>query len=58
MSRRARARREAMEAKYLAMASEDDTDDMDWDDSDYESLEVYRDAENTDQEEVKCTSLL
>ncbi|WP_374258455.1 hypothetical protein [Aquabacterium sp.] len=58
MSRRARARREAMEAKYLAMASADDTDDMDWDDSDYESLEVYRDAENTDQEEVKCTSLL
>ena len=42
MSRRVRARREAMEAKYLAMASEDDTDDMDWEDADYESLALYQ----------------
>ena len=50
MSRRARARREAMEAKYLAMASEDDTDDMDWEDADYDSLAVYREAESAESE--------
>jgi len=41
MSRRARARREAMESKYVAMHS-DDTDDMDWEDTDYESLALYQ----------------
>ena len=40
MSRRARARREAIESKYVAMHS-DDTDDMDWEDADYDSLRLY-----------------
>jgi len=48
MSRRYRARREAIESKYVAMHS-DDTDDMDWEDADYDSLAVYREAESTDQ---------
>lgn len=49
MSRRARARREAMESKYVAMHSEDDHDDADWEDADYDSLAVYREADSTDQ---------
>lgn len=40
MSRRARQRREAIESKYIAMA--EDTDDMDWEDADYESLALYQ----------------
>lgn len=40
MSRRARQRREAIESKYVAMHS-DDTDDMDWEDADYDSLRLY-----------------
>ena len=48
MSRRARQRREAIESKYVAMHSAD-TDDMDWEDADYDSLAVYREAESTDQ---------
>ena len=48
MSRRYRARREAIESRYVAMHS-DDTDDMDWKDADYDSLAVYREAESTDQ---------
>lgn len=50
MSRRARARREAMEARYLAMASTDETDDMDWEDGDFDTLALYRDAESTEPE--------
>ena len=50
MSRRARARREAMEAKLLALCPTDETDDMDWYDADHESLAVYREAENTESE--------
>jgi len=49
MSRRYRARREAIESKYVAMHS-DDTDDMDWEDADYDSLAVYREAESTESE--------
>ncbi len=49
MSRRARQRREAIESKYIAMHS-DDTDDMDWEDADYDSLAVYREAESTESE--------
>ncbi len=48
MSRRYRARREAIESRYVAMHS-DDTDDMDWEDADLDSLAVYREAESTDQ---------
>ena len=48
MSRRARQRREAIESKYVAM-HEDDGDEADWEDADYDSLAVYREAENTDQ---------
>ena len=48
MSRRARQRREAIESKYVAMHS-DDTDDMDWEDADFDSLAVYREAECPDQ---------
>jgi len=40
MSRRARQRREAIESRYVAMHS-DDTDDMDWEDADYDSLRLY-----------------
>ena len=47
MSRRARARREAIESKYVAMHSDDD--EADWEDADYDSLAVYREAESTDQ---------
>ena len=50
MSRRQRQRREAMEAKLLALCPTDETDDMDWYDADHESLAVYRDAENTESE--------
>ena len=49
MSRRYRARREAIESKYVSM-HEDDTDDMDWEDADFDSLAVYREAENTESE--------
>ena len=48
MSRRYRARREAIESRYVAMHS-DDGDEADWEDADYDSLAVYREAENTDQ---------
>ena len=47
MSRRARARREAIESRYVAMRSDDD--EADWGDADYDSLAVYREAESTDQ---------
>lgn len=47
MSRRARQRREAIESKYVAMHS--DGDEADWEDADYDSLAVYREAESTDQ---------
>ena len=47
MSRRYRARREAIESKYVAMHS-DDTGDMDWEDADFDSLAVYREAESTE----------
>ncbi len=50
MSRRARQRQAAMESKYAAMQSDDDTDDMDWEDADYDSLAVYREAESTESE--------
>ena len=40
MSRRQRQRREAIESKYVAMHS-DDTDDMDWEDADFDSLRLY-----------------
>ena len=46
MSRRYRARREAIESKYVAMHSDDD--EADWEDADYDSLAVYREAESTD----------
>lgn len=49
MSRRLRQRREAIESKYIAMHSEDDHDDADWEDADYDSLAVYREAESTEQ---------
>ena len=48
MSRRARARREAIESKYVAMHS-DDEDEAAWEDADFDSLAVYREAESTDQ---------
>ena len=41
MSRRARARREAMEAKLLVLCLIDEIDDMDWEDVDYDSLRLY-----------------
>ena len=47
MSRRARQRREAIESKYVAMHSDDD--EADWEDADFDSLAVYREAESTDQ---------
>ena len=47
MSRRYRARREAIESRYVAMHSDDD--EADWEDADYDSLAVYREAESTDQ---------
>lgn len=49
MSRRYRARREAIESKYIAMA--EDTDDMDWEeDGDFEMIGLYREAESTESE--------
>lgn len=48
MSRRARERREAMDAKYLAMAPSEDSRPNDDDDSDFDSLAIYREAESTD----------
>ncbi len=48
MSRRYRARREAIESKYIAMHSDDD-DEADWEDADYDSLAVYLEDESTDQ---------
>lgn len=47
MSRRYRARREAIESRYVAMHSDDD--EADWEDADFDSLAVYREAESTDQ---------
>lgn len=47
MSRRYRARREAIESKYVAMHSDDDEADLE--DADFDSLAVYREAESTDQ---------
>lgn len=47
MSRRYRARREAIESRYIAM--QDDDDEADWEDADFDSLAVYREAESTDQ---------
>lgn len=47
MSRRYRARREAIESKYVAMHSDDD--EADWEDADFDSLAVYREAESTEQ---------
>lgn len=41
MSRRYRARREAIESKYVAMHS-DDGDDMDWEDADFDSIALYQ----------------
>ena len=41
MSRRARHRREAIESKCVAMHSEDDHDDADWEDADYDILRLY-----------------
>ena len=40
MSRRARARHAAMEAKYIALQSDDD-DPQDWEDADFDSLRLY-----------------
>ena len=48
MSRRLRQRREAIESRYVAMHSDDD-DEADWEDADFDSLAVYREAESTDQ---------
>lgn len=48
MSRRYRARREAIESRYIAM--QDDDDEADWEDADFDSLAVYREAENTESE--------
>ena len=47
MSRRLRQRREAIESKYVAMHSDDD--EADWEDADFDSLAVYREAESADQ---------
>ena len=41
MSRRYRQRKEAMESRYSALQSEDETDDADWEDADYDSLRIY-----------------
>ena len=49
MSRRLRQRREAIESKYVAMHS-DDGDEADWEDADFDSLAVYREAESTESE--------
>ena len=49
MSRRYRARREAIESKYVAMHSDGD-EAADWEDADYDSLAVYREAESTESE--------
>ena len=38
-----------MASKYIAMHSEDDHDDADWEDADFDSLAVYREAERPDQ---------
>lgn len=48
MSRRLRQRREAIESKYVAMHSDDD--EADWEDADFDSLAVYREAESTESE--------
>ena len=58
MSRRARARREAMEAKLLALCPTDETDDMDWEDADFDSLAVYREAESTESHGMGAASAL
>lgn len=49
MSRRARQRQAAMESKYVAMHSDGD-DEADWEDADFDSLAVYREAESTESE--------
>lgn len=49
MSRRYRARREAIESRYIAMQDDDD-EAADWEDADYDSLAVYREAESTESE--------
>lgn len=49
MSRRLRQRREAIESRYVAMHSDGD-DEADWEDADFDSLAVYREAENTESE--------
>ena len=41
MSRRYRARREAIESSYVAILEDDETDDADWEDADYDSLRLY-----------------
>lgn len=41
MSRRLRQRREAIEARYVAMLDDEDTDDADWEDADYDSMRLY-----------------
>ena len=43
MSRRLRQRREAIESRYVAMHSDGD-DEADWEDADFDSLAVYREA--------------
>ena len=58
MSRRARQRREAIESKYVAMHSEDDHDDADWEDADFDSLAVYREAESTESHGMGAASAL
>ena len=49
MSRRLRQRREAIESRYVAMHSDDD-DAAGWEDADFDSLAVYREAESTESE--------
>lgn len=49
MSRRLRQRREAIESRYVAMHSDGD-DEADWEDADFDSLAVYREAESTESE--------
>jgi hypothetical protein len=49
MSRRLRQRREAIESRYVAMHSDDD-DEAEWEDADFDSLAVYREAESTESE--------
>lgn len=41
MTSTARRRRAALEAKRNPIPDMDDTDDMDWEDADYDSLRLY-----------------